>query len=101
MTAPRWHEEFAELWNAANSLDEFVDTYPRQIKRKSATVMASTLRKQGFDLKRFNTPRQQAAHQKRKIEALRTLKDIGATYQLLGDALGVSKQAIHQMLQEE
>lgn len=94
---PKWQAEFVALWNAAGSLNEFIDVYPQPIARKSASVMASTLRKQGYELKRFKPYSRSTA----KIEALRKLKEMGATYQLLGDALGVSKQAVHKMLQEQ
>jgi len=78
-----------------------MEKYPRPIKRRSASAMASGLRQSGYKLKKF-TPQSQRrkAEAKRVKEVALKLRGLGATYAELGILMGVSKQAVHQRLNE-
>jgi len=57
--------KFAKVWNSSASLDEFLEKYPKEIKRSSAYSIASRLRKQGEELKYFNPRYREREHEKK------------------------------------
>lgn len=99
MNNPEWIKLFISYWNSSDSLDEFLDRYPNKIKRKSASVMASQLRKEGYELKKL-TPlaRRPKPERMRLIEVALKFRNLGATYEEIAILMGVSKQAVHLML---
>ena len=90
-----WQEEFVAAWNSSDSLDEFLAAYPRPIKRRSASAMASDLRRQGYSLKSFVLQRGNQHSAQFRAEAIDRLRQKGATFQEIADAAGVSRQAIY------
>lgn len=47
------YKKFAEVWNASDSVDDFLINYKPQLSKPNAYGLASTLRKMGYTLKSF------------------------------------------------